>query len=301
MELHDLHPAKGAKKARKRIGRGPGSGTGKTAGKGHKGQKSRSGYSRRYGFEGGQMPLVRRIPKRGFYNIFRVEYQVVNLRDFTTDRHQTVDDYPYGGGAGMVMKAGPWIEAVRDLSATGTWRRVLLSPQGRPLSDAICRELSEVPRLLLLCGRYEGVDERVRKTVVDDEISIGDFVLSGGELAAMVVIEAVSRYLPGVVGREESVLDDSFATGRLDHPHYTRPREIEGMAVPEVLLSGNHREIRLWRLREALRATLRKRPDLLSGRTLDEEELLQLKELAREEGISWKPGGGLVSEARQRK
>jgi tRNA (guanine37-N1)-methyltransferase len=200
-----------------------------------------------------------------------LEVRVHDLRELTEDRHRSVDDEPYGGGGGMVMMAPPWIRAVRALSGEKTeerspWR-VLLSPQGARLDDAKVRELAgraaKGEDLILMCGRYEGVDERVLETVVDEEVSIGDYVLSGGELPAMVLIEALSRQVPGVVGFADSVANDSFREGLLDHPHYTRPPVVEGLAVPEVLTSGNHAAIRRWRDREALRATLRKRPDLL--------------------------------------
>ena len=201
--------------------------------------------------------LVGRAIEKGILDV-----RVHDLRDFTEDRHRSVDDEPYGGGGGMVMMAPPWIRAVRVVSGEGSWR-VLLSPQGRRLDDARVRELAGRGDLVLLCGRYEGIDERVRLTVVDEEISIGDYVLSGGELPAMVLIEAVSRQIPGVVKLADSVEQDSFRSGLLDHPHYTRPPVVEGLTVPEVLLSGNHAEIRRWREREAFRATLEKRPDLL--------------------------------------
>jgi tRNA (guanine37-N1)-methyltransferase len=201
--------------------------------------------------------LVGRAIEKGILDV-----RVHDLRDYTEDRHRSVDDEPYGGGGGMVMMAPPWIRAVRAVSASGSWR-VLLSPQGRRLDDARVRELAGRGDLVLLCGRYEGIDERVRATVVDEEVSIGDYVLSGGELPAMVLIEAVSRQIPGVVKLTESVEQDSFRSGLLDHPHYTRPPVVEDLAVPEVLLSGNHAEIRRWREREALRATMEKRPDLL--------------------------------------
>jgi tRNA (guanine37-N1)-methyltransferase len=210
--------------------------------------------------------------------------EVRDLRDFSEDRHRSVDDEPYGGGGGMVMTAPPWLRAVRAVSAAGTvgaesvesvekalppaepppWR-VLLSPQGARLDDAKVRELAGRGSLILLCGRYEGIDERVRLAVVDEEVSIGDYVLSGGELPAMVLIEAVSRQVPGVVGLPGSVTADSFRSGLLDHPHYTRPPEVEGMAVPAVLLSGDHAAIRRWREEQALLATRAKRPDLLPG------------------------------------
>jgi tRNA (guanine37-N1)-methyltransferase len=207
---------------------------------------------------------------------------VRDLREFTADRHRSVDDEPYGGGGGMVMTAPPWLAAVRALSAgvagvaaaaeaagaaaaaaePPPWR-VLLSPQGARLDDAKVRELAGRGSLILLCGRYEGIDERVRLAVVDEEVSIGDYVLSGGELPAMVLIEAVSRQVPGVVGLAGSVTADSFRAGLLDHPHYTRPPVVEGMAVPEVLLSGDHAAIRRWREEQAVLATRAKRPDLL--------------------------------------
>jgi tRNA (guanine37-N1)-methyltransferase len=221
--------------------------------------------------------LVGRARERGLLQV-----EVHDLREHTEDRHRSVDDEPYGGGGGMVMAAPPWLRAVRALAADrpagrAPWR-VLLSPQGRRLDEAGVRELADREELLLLCGRYEGIDERVRRLAVDEEVSIGDYVLSGGELPAMVVIEAVSRQVPGVVGLEKSVREDSFRSGLLDHPHYTRPPEVEGLAVPEVLLSGNHAAIERWREREALRATFEKRPDLLAQAELTAE---QEKELAR--------------------
>lgn len=191
-----------------------------------------------------------------------LEVKVHDLRDWTEDRHRSVDDEPYGGGGGMVMTAPPWLRAVRGVAGGSAWR-VLLSPQGKRLDDARVRELAGKNELVLLCGRYEGIDERVRETVVDEEISIGDYVLSGGELPAMVLIEALSRQVPGVVGYADSVENDSFRAGLLDHPHYTRPPVVEGLAVPEVLTSGDHAKIQRWREREALRVTLAKRPDLL--------------------------------------
>ena len=205
--------------------------------------------------------LVGRAIEKGL-----LEVRVHDLRSFTEDRHRSVDDEPYGGGGGMVMTAPPWIRAVRAVSEEGEERpwRVLLSPQGARLDEAKVRELGEKSELVLLCGRYEGIDERVRLTVVDEEVSIGDYVLSGGELPAMVLIEALSRQVPGVVKLADSVANDSFRAGLLDHPHYTRPPVVEELAVPEVLTSGDHAAIRRWREREALRATLAKRPDLLS-------------------------------------
>ena len=207
----------------------------------------------------------------------RLEIHVHDLRDYTTDRHRVVDDEPYGGGGGMVMIAPPWIRAVRALGEGA--KRILLSPRGTRLDDAKVVELAGEERLLLLCGRYEGVDERVRRLVVDEEISIGDYVLSGGELPAMVLTEAVSRYLPGVVGLPSSVEQDSFRRGLLDFPHFTRPAEVEGLEVPEVLRSGDHAAIEAWRRREALGATLERRPDLLEEAELTSEERAELAAL----------------------
>ncbi len=203
--------------------------------------------------------LLGRAIERG-----RLSVAVHDLRDFTRDRHRSVDDEPFGGGGGMVMTAPPWLAAVRELSRGASPWRVMLSPQGERLDEAKVRELADREDLLLLCGRYEGIDERVRQTVVDEEISVGDFVVSGGELPAMLLIEAVSRQVPGVVQRTDSVERDSFRSGLLDFPHYTRPSEVEGRTVPAVLLSGDHAAIERWRELEALRLTLEKRPDLVA-------------------------------------
>jgi tRNA (guanine37-N1)-methyltransferase len=218
--------------------------------------------------------LVRRAIEHRMFTV-----AVHNLRSFASGRHQTVDDEPYGGGGGMVMQAPAWIRAVREVSGEDNPHRVLLSPQGTPFSDAKAQDLSRRDHLVMLCGRYEGIDERVRQTVVDEEISIGDYVLSGGELPAMVVIEALSRQIPGVVGSPDSVAQDSFRNGLLDFPHYTRPREVEGHEVPEVLISGDHEAIRVWRLRQSLLATLEKRPDLLEKVELSVEQRRLLDEL----------------------
>jgi tRNA (guanine37-N1)-methyltransferase len=207
-----------------------------------------------------------------------LEVAVHDLRDWSADPHRSVDDEPYGGGGGMVMTAPPWIAAVRAVAAGASPWRILLSPQGTALTDAKVRELQARQHLLFLCGRYEGIDERVRRTVVDEEVSIGDYVLSGGELPAMVLIEALSRQVPGVVGTAESVERDSFRQGLLDHPHYTRPPVVEGLAVPEVLTSGDHAAIERWRRRAALRATAEKRPDLLAGVELTREERAWLEQ-----------------------
>lgn len=211
----------------------------------------------------------------------RMEVSVHDLRDYARDRHRSVDDEPYGGGGGMVMTAPPWLEAVRELSADRQPWRVLLSPQGRRLDEEGVRELATREDLLLLCGRYEGIDERVHELVVDEEISIGDYVLGGGELPAMVLIEAISRQIPGVVGLASSVENDSFRRGLLDHPHYTRPAEVEGLEVPSVLLSGHHAEIERWRRSQELRATLEKRPDLLEKARLSDNDKKELANLRK--------------------
>jgi tRNA (guanine37-N1)-methyltransferase len=216
----------------------------------------------------------------------RLDVRVRDLRDFTTDRHRVVDDVPYGGGPGMVLKPEPIGRALDAIENDGGGKPlvVLTSPQGTRLSQAVAARLAGVPRLLIVCGRYEGVDERVR-TRIDEEISIGDYVLSGGELAALVLVDAVARMVPGVVGDEQSVAEDSFSRGLLDFPHYTRPAEWNGDRVPEVLLSGNHAAIRRWRKREALARTYLRRPDLLAAAVLDEEEQELLRELMAKKQI----------------
>lgn len=212
--------------------------------------------------------VIRRARDRGLLDV-----RVHDLRGWCTDRHRVTDDAPYGGGVGMVMKPEPIFAAVGQLRAESPGASVvLLSPQGRPWDQALVREFGSRPGMVLICGRYEGVDERVRLGLVDEEVSIGDYVLTGGEIAAMVVVETVARQVPGVVGQPASVEQDSFSEGLLDHPHYTRPPEFRGMAVPEVLLSGDHAAIRLWRRREALRQTLAKRPDLLARARLGPED-----------------------------
>lgn len=203
-----------------------------------------------------------------------VDIQLHDIRSYTTDRHHVVDDYPYGGGPGMVMKPEPIFacaEAVRAM-ASPPGQLILLTPQGRLLSQAIVDELAALPRLILLCGHYEGVDERVREHLVEDEISIGDYVLSGGEVPAMVVVEAVVRRLPGVLGSDVSLVEESHSEGLLEYPQYTRPAEFRGWAVPEVLLSGNHGEIARWRRLQRVLRTARRRPDLLARAELTPEE-----------------------------
>jgi len=227
--------------------------------------------------------IVGRAIERG-----TLEVTVRDLRSFTTDRHRVVDDVPYGGGPGMVLKPEPLLRAIAAIERDRGGRPTVLltSPQGTQLTQAVAERLSRLSLVTILCGRYEGVDERVRSRV-DEEVSIGDYVLSGGELPALVIVDALARLVPGVVGDEQSVADDSFSRGLLDFPHYTRPAaiaggpnaEAEALKVPEVLLSGHHAEIRRWRKREALVRTLERRPDLLETAVLDAEEQDILREL----------------------
>ena len=220
--------------------------------------------------------VVGRARERGLLDL-----HVHDLRDFTTDRHRTVDDAPYGGGPGMVLKVEPFLRAVdhvrRQRGQPGAV--TLMSPQGEPFTHETAVRMSRLDHVVLLCGRYQGVDERVCEQVATEELSIGDYVLSGGELAAAVVIDAVSRQVPGVVGNAESVTTDSFVRRILDYPTYTRPAKYEGHAVPEVLVSGDHGEIRRWRKRAAVTRTFRRRPDLLRRARLDDEERQCLREL----------------------
>jgi tRNA (guanine37-N1)-methyltransferase len=210
-----------------------------------------------------------------------IDLQVHDLREFTTDRHRSVDDVPYGGGPGMVMKPEPLVRAVDGIRATrGTLGAVIVtSPQGRTFSQREAERLTALGHVAILCGRYEGMDERVLSLVGAEELSIGDYVLSGGELAALVVVDAVSRLVPGVVGDDQSVAEDSFSRGLLDYPHYTRPAEFGGLKVPDVLLSGHHAEVRRWRKAAALARTLERRPELLEHASLDEDERALLREL----------------------
>ena len=211
-----------------------------------------------------------------------VSLGVHDLRAFTDDRHRTVDDAPFGGGPGMVMKADPFFRAVESLLPAGPGPRdavVLLSPRGRSFEQATAARYAELERLVLLCGRYEGIDERVRDGLATEELSLGDFVLTGGEVAALAVTEATVRLLPGALGDEESARADSFADGILDHPHYTRPSVYKGRAVPEELLSGDHKKIARWRRKEALRATRQRRPDLVSKARLSAADEGLLREI----------------------
>jgi len=215
----------------------------------------------------------------------QIEVNCVNPRDFTEDRHQSVDDRPYGGGPGMVMKVEPVrkaIEAARAELPEGS-PVIFLGPQGRKFDQSVATELSQQPGFMLVAGRYEGFDERLLESECDDEISLGDFVLSGGEVAAAAIIDSVARLLPGVLGDDASAEQDSFVDGLLDCPHYTRPEEYEGKAVPAVLLNGNHEEIRRWRLKQSLGRTWQRRPDLLEAKQLSEEEQALLDEFIAEQ------------------
>ncbi len=210
-----------------------------------------------------------------------VDVQVWDLRDQATDKHRSVDDMPYGGGPGMVMTPQPWVRAVEAirLERGEPGAVVLMSPQGRLFTQAEAVRLRGLSHVVLLCGRYEGVDERVREMVGAEELSVGDFVVSGGELPALLVVDAVSRLVPGVVGDSGSVEEDSFSRGLLDYPHYTRPAEFDGRRVPDVLLSGHHEEVRKWRRRAALARTLERRPELVDAAELDDEERAWLREM----------------------
>jgi tRNA (guanine37-N1)-methyltransferase len=217
-----------------------------------------------------------------------LEVTVHNLRDYTADKHKVADDLPYGGGAGMVMKAEPILHAVEEIRRPyerqgDTIRLLYPSPQGRPFTQAYAHELAaESRRLMILCGHYEGIDERVRLVLKPEEVSVGDYVLTGGELPALILIDAASRLIPGVLGDPASIVEESFAEPLLEYPHYTRPAEVRGLAVPEVLLSGNHEEIRRWRRKQALRTTYEKRPDLFKDRQLTVEDQQLLDDIIRE-------------------
>lgn len=220
--------------------------------------------------------MLRRALLRGL-----VDIKVHDLRDYAKDKHKTVDDSPYGGGSGMVMKTEPFFTAVDSLNPDPAERRVImLSPAGKKFNQDLAEELSqETKQLILLCGRYEAVDERVRMALADDELSIGDYVLTGGELPALVIIDAVARLIPGVLGDEHSAEIESFSWGILDYHHYTRPPVFRGLEVPEVLLSGNHKKIQRWRRKEALRRTVHGRPDLLEKFSLSEEDYKLINEI----------------------
>jgi tRNA (guanine37-N1)-methyltransferase len=228
--------------------------------------------------------IVHRAQEKGL-----VAIQVHDLRNFTDDRHRSVDDAPFGGGPGMVMKAEPFFRAREAVFPAGVGTSgavVLLSPRGRLFDQPTAARYACLERLVLLCGRYEGIDERVREGLATEEVSLGDFVLTGGEAAALAVIEATVRLLPGALGDEDSAVCDSFSQGIFDFPHYTRPASVRGMGVPEVLLSGDHDRIRRWRKKEALRATRQRRPDLLEAAPLSAEDRVLLGEIEDEEAAS---------------
>lgn len=226
--------------------------------------------------------IIERARKKGI-----LEINLHNLRESTDDTHRTVDDLPYGGGAGMVMKPEPLFRAVEKVKEerTSSWKVILLSPQGQPFAQEKAKELAEEEGLIFICGHYEGVDERVREHLIDEELSLGDFVLTGGELAAMVIVDAIARMLPEVLGCKDSIREDSFYQTLLDYPHYTRPAEFRGWKVPGVLISGNHQKIKEWRKKKKLENTFKKRPDLLKTAKLsrEEEEILEQIKRARTE------------------
>lgn len=229
-----------------------------------------------------QESILKRAQERGHLTII-----IHQLRDYAFDRHQLTDDLPYGGGEGMLLKPEPILQAVRAIRGTAEFPVVLLSPQGRLFNQAVTQELAQHSRLLLICGHYEGFDERVRIALQPDEVSIGDYVLTGGELPAMVMIDALARWIPGVLGDDESARQDSFASGLLEGPQYTRPLEVGGIEVPEVLRSGNHAAISRWRRQEALRRTWLRRPELLTQTELSGEDrkfVAQLEHTAPESG-----------------
>jgi tRNA (guanine37-N1)-methyltransferase len=223
--------------------------------------------------------ILKRAVQKGL-----IEVDVHNLRDFTKDKHKTVDDSPYGGGAGMVMKPEPFFTALETLYPDASKRRVImLSPAGKRFDQKMAEEFSlEKRRLIFICGRYEAIDERVVNALSDDELSIGDYILTGGELPALVIIDAIARLIPGVLGDKDSAEAESFSWGLLEYPHYTRPAVFRDLKVPEILLSGNHKDISRWRRKEALRRTLERRPDLLEKCVLSNEDYTLLREIKEE-------------------
>ena len=223
-----------------------------------------------------QESILKRALQRGLLNLI-----IHQIRDYALDRHQMTDDVPYGGGVGMIMKPEPVFRAVRAVLGTADAPVILLTPQGRTLTHAVAEELSQHPRMLLVCGHYEGIDERVREYGTTDELSIGDYVLTGGELAAMVVVDAVARFVPGVLGAVEGAHDDSYGDGLLEGPQYTRPPVFEGWPVPEVLTSGDHNRVARWKRAMALQRTLARRPDLLETVSLSAEDRMILQEFRR--------------------
>ncbi len=212
-----------------------------------------------------------------------IEVNLIDIRTFAEDKHRMADDYPYGGGSGMVMKVEPVAKALDSLDLLEGIPIILMTPQGEPFSQEIAGELSSHSRLAVICGHYEGVDERIREHLATREISIGDYILTGGELPAMVLIDAVARLIPGVLGNEESARGDSFSGGVLEYPQYTRPPEFRGWRIPDVLLSGHHAEIEKWRRRESLKRTMQRRPDILEKADLDEADRQLLDQIERED------------------
>jgi tRNA (guanine37-N1)-methyltransferase len=223
--------------------------------------------------------ILQRARQRGL-----IDVRVHNIRDWAADKHHVTDDEPYGGGGGMVMKVEPVFAAVESvLGSKPDCPVILLTPQGRVFNQVVATELARHPRLALICGRYEGVDERIREHLVTDQVSIGDYVLTGGELPALVLVDAVSRLLPGVLGDPDGPFDDSHASGLLEYPHFTRPPEFRGWAVPDILLSGNHARIAAWRREQSLRRTYKHRPDMLAKADLDDSDQKLLKKIIEEE------------------
>lgn len=219
-----------------------------------------------------------------------VSLSAINFRSYANNKHSTVDDYPYGGGGGMVLKAEPMFAAVEDLKPADNVkpRVILMCPQGETFTQKKAEELAKEEHLVLICGHYEGYDERIREYLVTDELSIGDYVLTGGEIPAMAIIDSVVRLLPGVLGNETSAVTDSYSTGLLEYPHYTRPAQFRGWDVPDILMSGHHANIVAWRREQSLLRTLRRRPDLLAQAELSDKERRWLAETAVKEGIDWK-------------
>ena len=224
-----------------------------------------------------QASILQKASERGL-----LQFHVHNIRDYAHDRHHTTDDTPYGGGGGMVMKPEPIFEAIEGvLGPVPNCPVIMMTPQGRVFNQKIAIELSEQPQIALLCGRYEGIDERIRQHLVTDEISIGDYVLTGGELPALILIDAISRLLPGVLGDPDGAMDDSHASGLLEYPHYTRPPEFRGWGIPEILLSGDHGKVAKWRREQSLLRTLQKRPDLLESASLSEADKKMIESIKR--------------------
>ena len=212
-----------------------------------------------------------------------IDIRTTDIRPFSNSKHHNTDDYPFGGGAGMVMMAQPILDAMKAVTAEySSAKRIYLGPRGKKLTTSLARELAQEKELILLCGHYEGVDQRALDACVDEEISIGDYILTGGETAAMVLVDCVARFIPGVLGSSDSPEEESFSDGLLEYPQYTRPRILEGMEVPEILLNGDHAKIKAWRRRESLKATLKHRPDLLETAPLDEKDLIMLDEIRKE-------------------